>query len=220
MQNDITLSRRGFVKGGIVIGSSVIFAGAVAGTAIGADEAAQNTVAEGVQYGFLVNISKCVGCRNCVAACRKGNDLSEDTPDRRVVSAYSNDKDIDIYVSTACMHCAEPSCERVCPSGAITKGDAGIVSTNKDRCIGCKYCYQACPYGVPNYNSVAMDKCDCCLDVGITPGETPFCVQACMFNALKYGPMEELLEMAHGEAKPVGEENNPSCLLTKVGGRL
>ena len=104
----------------------------------------------------------------------------------------------------------------MCPAGAITKGDAGIVSTNKDVCIGCKYCFEACPYGVPNYNSVAMDKCDCCLDAGVAPGEEPYCVRACKFGALEYGPLDDLYALAEKQGKtavPVGEAGAPSCLL-------
>ena len=114
------------------------------------------------------------------------------------------------------MHCADPNCLRVCPAGAISKGEAGIVSVDPDRCIGCKYCFQACPYGVPKYNGVSMDKCDCCLGSGVAPGDTPHCVSACGFGALTYGAMEELQAEAtrrHAEAAPVGEECGPSCLL-------
>lgn len=217
MQNDITLTRRGLVKGGMAIGSCVIFGGAVAAAGANVASAADGQSLQGVQYGFLVDLNKCVGCENCVAACRYFNKLSEDTPNRRKVATFENSRGTNVYISTSCMHCADPSCERVCPAGAISKGDAGIVSTDKDRCIGCKYCFQACPYGVPNYNSVAMDKCDCCLDAGIAPGDTPYCVQNCKFGALRYGSMEELKEFARGNAVPIGEPNDPSCLVIGEG---
>lgn len=217
MQNDLTLTRRGLVKGGIAIGSCLIFGGTVAAVSAGTAQAEDAGSLKNVQYGFLVDLNKCVGCQNCVAACRHFNNLSEDTPNRRTVSSYTNSRGTEVYASTSCMHCAEPSCERVCPAGAISKGDAGIVSTDKDRCIGCKYCFQACPYGVPHYNSVAMDKCDCCLDAGIAPGETPYCVQNCKFNALRYGAMEELEEFARETAVPIGEPNGPSCLVIGEG---
>ena len=92
------------------------------------------------------------------------------------------------------MHCADPACATVCPAGAITKGEAGIVSVNPDRCIGCKYCYQACPFSVPQYNSQSMVKCDCCLGNGVKPGETPHCAEACNFGALHFGMVSDLLE--------------------------
>lgn len=215
MQSDMNLSRRGFMKGGLVIGACMIFGAATAGAGIARAEG-DSAVAD-VQYGFLVDLNKCVGCENCVAACRFYNKLSDDTPDRRVVRSFMNDQQIEVYASTSCMHCAQPSCERACPAGAISKGEAGIVSTDKDRCIGCKYCYQACPYGVPHYNSVAMDKCDCCLDAGVAPGETPYCVRSCKFGALRYGPIEELVSQAKGQVVQVGEPNDPSCWLVGEG---
>lgn len=215
---DANLSRRGFAR------SCGIFCAIVAcGTTLGCArqaEADDTAVAgEGVslpQYGFLVDMGKCVGCENCVAACRQYNKLSNDTPNRRTITVFQDSRDENVYVSTSCMHCDEPNCMRVCPAGAITKGEAGIVHVDKQKCIGCKYCYQACPYGVPNYNSEAMDKCDCCLDAGIAPGETPYCVQACIFNALKYGPVDELVAQAEGrglEPVPVGEPCGPNCYL-------
>ena len=73
---------------------------------------------------------------------------------------------------------------RVCPAGAISKDAHGIVKVNPDVCIGCKYCFQACPYEVPKYNSVSMDKCDCCQGSGVAIGEDPYCVRACKFGAL------------------------------------
>ncbi|MEI3230849.1 MAG: 4Fe-4S dicluster domain-containing protein [Gordonibacter pamelaeae] len=59
------------------------------------------------------------------------------------------------------------SCLKVRPAGAISKDATGIVKVDPDVCIGCKYCFQACPYEVPRYNSVSMDKCDCCQGAGV-----------------------------------------------------
>lgn len=229
MREPKAISRRDLVAGTATFGASALILGGTvalggqiqAGTAyaIGDAEAADGT-SGGRQYGFLVDLSKCVGCENCVAACREANRLSDDTPNRRIVQAFMDENAMNVYVSTACNHCADPNCLRVCPAGAISKGEAGIVSVNKERCIGCKYCYQACPYGVPSYNDVAMDKCDCCLSAGLAPGETPYCVRACKFDALKFGPLDELRDEAEarGEAPvPVGEPCEPSCLLVGEG---
>ena len=86
------------------------------------------------QYGFLVDLTKCVNCELCVEACRRENHLSDDTPDRRRISLYVNAKGENVTLSTSCMHCAEPSCLQVCPAGAITKGEAGIVAVDQERC--------------------------------------------------------------------------------------
>ncbi len=176
MTSKSVLTRRGFAQGALAVGSCLVIAAAVGTRDASADEPASPDSPNGVQYGFLVSLDRCSGCENCVAACREGNRLAADTPDRRVVTSYLDEFQKTVYASTACNHCADPNCMRVCPAGAISKGAAGIVAVDKDRCIGCKYCFQACPYSVPHYDSVAMDKCDCCLGAGIAPGQTPFCV--------------------------------------------
>mgnify|MGYP002553906128 CR=1 FL=1 len=209
------MSRRTLLQASAALGASaLVIGGAVAPGAMAcADGAATEGGPGSTQYGFLVDLTKCVNCELCVEACRRENHLSDDTPDRRRISLYVNAKGENVTLSTSCMHCAEPSCLQVCPAGAITKGEAGIVAVDQERCIGCKYCYQACPYEVPRYNSVAMDKCDCCLGAGVPAGGTPHCVRACKFDALRYGPLDDLLASAGGKAVPIAEPNDPSCLV-------
>ncbi|MEG0016238.1 MAG: 4Fe-4S dicluster domain-containing protein [Gordonibacter sp.] len=178
-----------------------------------AEETGSKVASDGVRYGFLVGLARCSGCGRCVEACRKENNLSDDTPDRRKVASFKRKRGKKFFVSTACMHCAEPSCMKVCPAGAISQDANGIVRVNPEVCIGCKYCFQACPYEVPQYNAVSMDKCDCCLGSGVALGDEPYCVSACKFGALKFGPLEELRESTNGSAVPIAEANNPSCLL-------
>lgn len=189
-------------------------AAAVSGKEAVASEASSGSNAEGVRYGFLTALSRCSGCGRCVEACREENGLSDDTPDRRRVSSFKRSRGRTFFISTSCMHCADPSCMKVCPAGAISKDENGVVKVNPDLCIGCKYCFQACPYEVPKYNSVSMDKCDCCQKAGVRIGEEdPYCVRACKFGALKFGPLDELLEATNGSAVPIAEPNDPSCLV-------
>ena len=215
MREAKVMSRRTLLQASAALGASaLVIGGAVAPGAMAcADGAATEGGPGSTQYGFLVDLTKCVNCELCVEACRRENHLSDDTPDRRRISLYVNAKGENVTLSTSCMHCAEPSCLQVCPAGAITKGEAGIVAVDQERCIGCKYCYQACPYEVPRYNSVAMDKCDCCLGAGVPAGGTPHCVRACKFDALRYGPLDDLLASAGGKAVPIAEPNDPSCLV-------
>jgi len=218
MQAKTLITRRVLLQGTAALGVSALAVGGAvgAGSSAFAEDAGAGANGPGVgdvQYGFLVDLGKCVNCELCIEACRRENRLSDDTPDRRRITLFVNAKGENVTLSTSCMHCGEPSCLRVCPAGAISKGDAGIVSVDQERCIGCKYCFQACPYEVPRYNSVAMDKCDCCLDAGVPAGETPHCVRACKLDALRYGPLDELMAQANDAAVPIAQANDPSCLL-------
>lgn len=216
MDENANVTRRALLQTSAVGACALVLGGVVAS---GAEAHAQgtNSKAEGgdgdVQYGFLVGLARCSGCERCVEACRKHNKLSDDTPDRRKVSSFKREHDRTYFVSTSCMHCAEPSCMKVCPAGAISKDAGGVVRVDSNVCIGCKYCFQACPYEVPKYNSVSMDKCDCCLGAGVSLGDDPYCVRACKFGALKFGPLDELMESTNGSAVSIAQANSPSCLL-------
>lgn len=213
MSEKVAPTRRAFLIGCAAVGASMAVAAPMGSSVAAAQEDVDG--AEG-HYGFLVDMGKCVGCKNCVRACRKGNNLTEDTPDRRRVDVFKNSKKEKVYVSTSCMHCDDPNCLRVCPAGAISKDAVGAVVVDKDKCIGCKYCFAACPYGVPKYNEEAMDKCDCCRGAGIAPGDEPYCAQACIFGALQYGTVDELMAAASKRnISPVriGDQCGPNCYL-------
>lgn len=220
MQTSMPVSRRTLLKGAAIVGASACIIGGaeLSGQPAHAADAPRinGGVADGAdankQYGFLIKIENCIACEKCVAACREHNKLTVDTPDRRRVTMYPDGKGSLVSLSTSCMHCADPNCVRVCPAGAISKAECGIVSVDQTKCIGCKYCYEACPYGVPRYNSKGMDKCDCCQTAGLPAGSTPYCVQACLFDALKWGAVEELAA-ENPNAVRIGQAGTPSCLI-------
>ena len=171
MRDDTGIPRRTLLQGAAVLGATALAGGAVGATrkaafaedgkAGAAPQDAEAAISQGgMQYGFLVRMSNCVNCQQCVEACRKANGTPEDVPARRAVTPYTTANGQKVYVSTSCMHCEDPACATVCPARAITKGEGGVVTVDHDRCIGCKYCYQACPFGVPHYTSAGMDKCD------------------------------------------------------------
>jgi formate dehydrogenase iron-sulfur subunit len=99
-----------------------------------------------------------------------------------------------IYMRHSCIHCG--LCAEVCPSGAIIKRDDGIVTMDPDKCIGCHYCYQACPFDIPRYRiegaDKAMQKCVMCFD-RIDEGKEPVCVQACPMDALTFGDYDDMV---------------------------
>lgn len=211
------LDRRSAVK--IAAAASLLAAGGACIFMVDAAHAEDEGRAEGGRetdpyagrVGFLVKPHNCLNCQACVEACRKFNKTPESRPARRHITKYEKDGEA-LFVSTSCMHCEEPACASVCPAGAIKKADDGVVYVDKERCIGCKYCYQACPFGVPHYNSQAMDKCDCCTLGGTRPGNAPRCAEACKFGALHFGTVDELLAQCP-DAKVVEASTKPSFYL-------
>ncbi len=211
------LDRRSAVK--IAAAASLLAAGGACIFMVDAAHAEDEGRAEGGRetgpyagrVGFLVKPHNCLNCQACVEACRKFNKTPESRPARRHITKYEKDGEA-LFVSTSCMHCEEPACASVCPAGAIKKAEDGVVYVDKDRCIGCKYCYQACPFGVPTYSSAAMDKCDCCTLGGTRPGHAPRCAEACKFGALHFGTVDELLAQCP-DAKVVEASTKPSFYL-------
>ena len=211
------LDRRSAVK--IAAAASLLAAGGACIFMVDAAHAEDEGRAEGGRetgpyagrVGFLVKPHNCLNCQACVEACRKFNKTPESRPARRHITKYEKDGEA-LFVSTSCMHCEEPACASVCPAGAIKKAEDAVVYVDKDRCIGCKYCYQACPFGVPTYSSAAMDKCDCCTLGGTRPGNAPRCAEACKFGALHFGTVDELLAQCP-DAKVVEASTKPSFYL-------
>lgn len=210
MQQDAIVDRRFVLKGAAVAGVAAV----VGGACLEPRNAEAHEASEGVHCGFFVDTRRCVNCGECVEACRLHNHTPADLQARRKVTEYTSRFDVRRYVSTGCMHCADPACMAVCPAGAISKRDNGVVVVDSDRCIGCKYCFEACPFAVPHYGANGMDKCDCCLGAGVPEGEEPHCVQACMFGALNYAPVEEIVSNPKYEgAVQVQCETGPSYWL-------
>jgi Fe-S-cluster-containing dehydrogenase component len=105
---------------------------------------------------------------------------------------------------TVCMHCEDPvaPCAQVCPALAIPITQDGVVQmADPSRCIGCKNCVYACPFGVPKFDTAArlMKKCNLCYDRTLQ-GLQPWCAQACPTDALWYGTFEEFAREREGNA--------------------
>jgi anaerobic dimethyl sulfoxide reductase subunit B (iron-sulfur subunit) len=102
-------------------------------------------------------------------------------------------------LSIACNHCTKPVCKDVCPTAAITKRKDGIVMIDRDKCMGCRYCEWACPYGSPQFDkdSGTMTKCHLCFDY-IDEDKAPVCVSACPQRALDFGELSVLKKKYSG----------------------
>lgn len=179
------------------------------------------TVAADQSASMLYDATKCVGCRACQVACKQRSGLPAE-PDAQ--GMYEAPRDLSAntwtmiklakensevsFVKNQCMHCLEPACVSVCPVVALEKLESGPVIYHPERCIGCRYCMAACPFGIPKSqweeNLPLIQKCDFCAD-RLAKGEAPACGEACPTGALIYGTRGEMLGVAH--ARLASDEN-------------
>ncbi|MFO7892720.1 MAG: DMSO/selenate family reductase complex B subunit [Longimicrobiales bacterium] len=156
-----------------------------------------------MSWAFWFDASACSGCKACQVACKDKHGLPLGVRWRRVyeVTGGGWERRGDAWlssvfaynVSMACNHCERPICMEVCPTRAITRRDDGLVLIDADRCMGCRYCEWACPYGAPQYDAAAgvMTKCTFCADE-LDAGNPPACVAACPLRVLDFGTVEAL----------------------------
>jgi len=182
------------------------------------------------QLAFYFDASACTGCKACQVACQDKNNLPADIIWRRVFQYGGGGwiqqgdvfipNNIFVYsISTACYHCQKPLCLEVCPAQAISKRADGVVLIDSNRCIGCRYCEWACPYGAPQFNEEAkvMTKCNFCYDL-LDIGQNPACVDACVMRALDFGELEDLRNKYGSlnaiEPLPQSDITQPSMVIT------
>jgi len=176
--------------------------------------------------GVLVDLSRCVGCRSCEAACNEEQGLpkpdlpfddmsifdqigehgqSKRRPDERsytVVNRYESPLSTHpLFRKIQCNHCLEPACLTSCFVNAYTKTPEGAVIYNPDVCVGCRTCMIACPFSIPafKYSSAfnpRIMKCIFCHETRLTKGLPPACVEACPMEALTFGDRKTLLRIA------------------------
>ncbi len=174
------------------------------------------------RYGFVINLATCIGCGACVAACSEENTLvlreiaeGASVPlgarrDVHVVEKGSFPSIIRVSYHHTCMHCDDPPCVDVCPTGATYKTEEGAVVVDYELCIGCKYCVTACPYAARYVNEVigGPDKCTMCLH-RVRDGLKPACAEACPTDSIVFGDLDDPESEAAKQALhavPVGEE--------------
>lgn len=177
------------------------------------------------QLGFHHNMDKCVGCKACQMACKNEYELEAEVNWRRVYPFREDPAAPErSFISVACNHCENPECARVCPVGAYSKREDGIVVQNHEKCIGCRLCTMACPYGATRYSPShrKASKCELCktrLDAGLQPA----CVAACPTKALQQIELETFNDAKAVRSVPGfpnSDITNPSIRFTPpVGGR-
>lgn len=167
----------------------------------------------------------CIGCQACEVACKSWNNLP--AVKTELVRSYQTHRTFDpntwtymnyrevgagqdfhwFFSKLQCVHCEHAPCEMVCPVGAISHTDAGFVVIDHERCIGCAYCVENCPFGVPKLD-VSREKaykCWGCAD-RVAAGEEPACVKTCPPEALRFGDRDELLAYANTRLETVRKD--------------
>jgi len=150
---------------------------------------------------LLYDATVCIGCKQCEAACAEKNKLRYDD----AVAAENQQSDHkytvvltkgDKFMRRLCMNCQDPACASVCPVGALRKTAAGPVTYDADRCMGCRYCMIACPFGVPKYEwgkvLPKVQKCTMCPE-RVSAGLPTACAEACPTGATKFGERDDLI---------------------------
>jgi [DsrC]-trisulfide reductase subunit O len=216
------ITRKQFLK--LAGGSLVGIAGVkVVGSALPGDEAEPKQK----QWGLAIDFSKCrwdEGCEGCLSACKKAHNVPDIPDPNRAVKWTWKEHEPAVFpqqsallpeaikqrpVPVLCNHCAKPACTKVCPTAATWKREDGVVMMDWHRCIGCRYCMAACPYGARSFNwsdprphlvsinpdfptrsKGVVEKCNLC-EERLAKGQKPACVETCGEKAIVFGDLND-----------------------------
>ena len=139
-----------------------------------------------MQKALVVNLDKCTGCRSCELACSFKHH-GEFNPSKSAIHVGIF-PDNAFFVPVVCYQCSKPFCKEVCPTGALYSSEvnnAYVVQVDEEKCVGCKMCMLACPFGsITMKDNGCAQKCDLC-------GGSPECVVFCVPGAIDFKVIEE-----------------------------
>lgn len=172
---------------------------------------AASGISGGQDLAMLNDSSKCIGCLSCAIACKKANNLPDEYRYQPATDGNnwttvkfgdSTGKTVKNNTKVQCMHCHEPSCVAVCPTGAAYKRSDGIVLIDQDVCVGCGYCVMSCPFHVPGKSkeSGTARKCVFC-EQRLAEGKMTACAEACPAGAIEFGSYSDLLSKAQARVE-------------------
>lgn len=186
---------------------------------------------------ILVDVSSCIGCKGCEAACVQWHDLRPPIPTEEAIrAAFSYQSHPDLLPNLfmlmqfregetdrgttwfinkyQCMHCDNPGCLEACPApGAIIQYQNGIVDFDQAQCIGCRMCLVGCPFDVPRFDGRDKPwKCNFCVD-RVSAGLEPACAKACPTNALTFGLKSEMVKRGKRDVQQLKERGFGNAVL-------
>jgi Fe-S-cluster-containing dehydrogenase component len=183
--------------------------------------------------GMLYDATLCIGCNACMVACRDANELTFEggtgmyydpvdlSAEAKTVIKLYEEEGRHSFIKAQCLHCIDPACASACMLGAFKKRAGGVVTWEKDLCVGCRYCQVACPFGVPKFEwgsaTPRMVKCEMCSHL-LEQGGIPACVEVCPREAVIFGDYRELLAEAHRRLSEEPERYNPKVYGETDGG--
>ncbi len=213
------MTRREFLEFLALSGFGLVLAGKSTASAVGRGPAKK--------WAMVVDLDRCAkddGCVDCIAACHRVHNVPNISDPRHQVKwiwttpfgrlfpeqgRYGERQIREQKVLTLCNHCENPPCVAVCPTKATFRRDDGIVMMDYHRCIGCRYCMAACPYGARSFNWVdprpyiqtidkgyptrtrgVVEKCNFC-EERLAKGLAPACVESCREKALAFGDLND-----------------------------